>query len=633
AIAGVALRRRTATAIAGVAVLAALGFRLIPEGPLWNARLLPFWYLCLFLLAGVGVAEIGALLARLVTKRPLAPEEAIEPEAPDAPEEQMPEPVRPAGAGRAPRLVLLLTPVVAALGAWIVVGLPLHVLPSFVGAPEWRWVLLVVLAAALAASSFRRTAAGALGVLGVVSGLGSLFDFGSSTDNRISSIFGMCLFLLVAIALVEIAVWLLSRSADGRREGGTPWGEVAIPVVAALVAWFAIGAPLDLMQKPFKQFTTTNTNFLPGWAKWNYSGYERKAAYPEYRGIIDTMARVGREKGCGRANWEYESAQDRFGTPEALMLLPYWTDECIGSMEGLYFESSATVPYHFLSAGELSKAPSNPMRDLPYRGLSVKDGVEHLKILGARYYLAFSPEVIAQAKDNPDLTEIASTGKWKVYEIRGSELVQPLTFDPAVMTGPHSGTAWLDASVDWWMDPARLDVLLAGEGPKEWPRVAVRTKPTTTKTKGSGVTIDAAPRKPVVPARVTRIRSDDSSISFDVDRVGSPVLVKTSYFPNWQASGAKGPYRVTPNLMVVIPTSRHVSLNYRYTPVDIAGWLLTFVGIGGAFVVWRRPMSFVDDGADRPSDGTAATGDQELTVIPDEEALEDVPAGAQGDGH
>ena len=32
---------------------------------------------------------------------------------------------------------------------------------------------------------------------------------------------------------------------------------------------------------------------------------------------------------CGRAHWEYESNLDRYGTPMALMLLPYWTNGCI----------------------------------------------------------------------------------------------------------------------------------------------------------------------------------------------------------------------------------------------------------------------------------------------------------------
>src|SRR5207302_8108769 len=69
--------------------------------------------------------------------------------------------------------------------------------------------------------------------------------------------------------------------------------------------------------------------------------------------------------------------------------------------------------------------------------------------------------------------------------------------------------------------------------------------------------------------------------------VGKPVLVKASYFPNWQASGAKGPYRVTPNEMVVIPTSRHVRLHYGNTPVDWIGYLLSFLGLLGLALLWR----------------------------------------------
>ena len=100
----------------------------------------------------------------------------------------------------------------------------------------------------------------------------------------------------------------------------------------------------------------------PGWAKWNYSGYERKASYPEYHEVMSTMNQVGKTNGCGRAMWEYEPEDDRFGTPMALMLLPYWTHGCIGSMEGLFFESSATTPYHFLNQSELSRTVERPAR-------------------------------------------------------------------------------------------------------------------------------------------------------------------------------------------------------------------------------------------------------------------------------
>jgi hypothetical protein len=36
--------------------------------------------------------------------------------------------------------------------------------------------------------------------------------------------------------------------------------------------------------------------------------------------------------------------------------------------------------------------------------------------------------------------------------------------------------------------------------------------------------------------------------------------------------------------MVVIPTSRHVSLHYGTTPVDYLGWFVTLLGLAG--VVW-----------------------------------------------
>ena len=86
-------------------------------------------------------------------------------------------------------------------------------------------------------------------------------------------------------------------------------------------------------------------------------GLSGKASWPEYHDIITTMTKVADRYGCGRAMWEYSASENRFGTPEALMLLPYWTDNCVDSMEGLLMESSPTTPYHYLDQSELSLAP------------------------------------------------------------------------------------------------------------------------------------------------------------------------------------------------------------------------------------------------------------------------------------
>ena len=82
------------------------------------------------------------------------------------------------------------------------------------------------------------------------------------------------------------------------------------------------------------------------------------------------------------------------------------------------------------------------------------------------------------------------------------------------------------------------------------------------------------------------------TLSFDVSRLGAPVLVKVSYFPRWHASGALGPYRVSPNMMVVVPTSHHVSLAYGETPAMTAGNVVTDVtvlaALGAIWVAVRR---------------------------------------------
>jgi hypothetical protein len=205
----------------------------------------------------------------------------------------------------------------------------------------------------------------------------------------------------------------------------------------------------------------------------------------------------------------------------------------------------------------------------------VARGVEHLQMMGVRYYLTTSQTAQAQADEVEDLTEVASSGPWTVYQVADSALVAPLENQPAVWSDVADGqSSWLEPSVDWYLDQDAHDVFMAASGPPEWQRVA------------EGETPDTIPLDPVT---VSNIDAGDDRISFDVDQIGQPVLVRASYFPNWQVSGAEGPYRVTPNLMVVVPTSTHVSLHYGWTPIDLLGWLLTLLGLGGLVLLARRP--------------------------------------------
>jgi hypothetical protein len=349
---------------------------------------------------------------------------------------------------------------------------------------------------------------------------------------------------------------------------------------------------------------TLGANQVTNWSSYNYTGYEGQPSYPEYRAIIETMESVSKKYGCGRDMWEYSASENRFGTPEALMLLPYWTNGCIDSMEGLLFESSATTPYHFINQAELSEGPSEPEVGLPYGPLDVALGVEHLQLLGVKYFMAETQPVEQQANADPALKLIAQTGPWtynyngtlshttwNIYLVRDSSLVTPLRNDPVVLSGVNPApSGWIGPpnepgpSLNWYDDPSRWNVELAQSGPASWPRTPV------------GDIHETAQHVPTT--QVTAVRQTDSSVSFHVSRLGTPVLVKVSYFPNWHANGAEGPYRVTPNLMVVVPTSHDVTLTYGRTFANDLGQFLTLVGLIALVVMfvvpairrWRRPQ-------------------------------------------
>ncbi len=364
--------------------------------------------------------------------------------------------------------------------------------------------------------------------------------------------------------------------------------------------------------------------FLDFWAQWNYSGYQdaspsstKPKPYREYKRLIDTMNRLP----PGRAMWEGGQAIDTYGTSLALMLLPYWTHGRIASMEGLYYESAATTPYHFMAVAPLSGPgnASNPVRGLDYRSIDDFNlGVRYMRLLGVRYYMAYSTEAKQHAAANPGLRLVAQVpdldgappSGWDIYAVRDAATVAPLRYEPVVVDAragtqsecfgrkPIAGQkdpelgAWECLAAGWWNDPAALDRPLAAGGPASWARV-------------QPARADTAPRRRLPSVKVSAVRQSDDSVSFHVSRTGVPVVVRTSYFPNWEASGANGPWRLTPNLMVVVPTSRSVSLHYARSGPEWIGIFLTIVGVAGLVGLVRWRPRAADRGTD-PDPGPGA---------------------------
>jgi hypothetical protein len=195
--------------------------------------------------------------------------------------------------------------------------------------------------------------------------------------------------------------------------------------------------------------------------------------------------------------------------------------------------------------------------------------------------------------------------------VRSSELVEALDYRPVVVDElseheehacnrrvgellgkvdaggdsiPVQNHEWQDCiAVPWFDSPKALDRPLVDTGPTSWQHAGPSKARTLAKQR-------------LPHTKVSRIRATDDSVSFHVSRPGVPVYVKTSYFPNWEVDGARGPYRATPNFMVVVPTERDVTLHYGTTGAEWLGRLGTLGGVAGLSVLvfgpwWRRRSS------------------------------------------
>ena len=355
---------------------------------------------------------------------------------------------------------------------------------------------------------------------------------------------GMFLFAGIAagLAVTRIARWL-----PNRHENTITFGIVAVAITMAV--------------------TVVGVHDVPGWVNWNYQGYEGKADYPEYEAIMTDVAQLP----PGRVMWEYnKDIQQSYGTPMALMLIPYFSEDHT-TMEGVFFESSLTTPFHFLNQAEMSRSPSQPVRGLTYRTFDLERGIAHSALYDIDYYITQTEQMTGEA-NRLGLEPLVEDEGYSIFALPESDPIDIAAYEPMVYTGEED---FLEVALAWYDDINTLDRLVVAEGPEDvdWPTFAEIGGPYN-----DGAAYDTN------GAEVTDVVIDDHSISFTTTAIGVPHLVKTSYFPNWEATGADGPYRAAPSLMVVVPTEEQVSLQFARTSAENFGRVLTVAAL--AFVIW-----------------------------------------------
>lgn len=325
----------------------------------------------------------------------------------------------------------------------------------------------------------------------------------------------------------------------------------------------------------------SGVTYVDSWAKGNYQGYEVGANWPVYEELMLEVESLP----AGRVQWEGNGAWGDYGTTLSPMLIPYWTQGSQTTMEGLFYESSLTTPFHFINSSEMSMSASNPIPGLRYHNFEMERGLKHLDLYGIDYYISITPEAGEMADSLESMTRLSTIGPFGIFELPDSPLVVPAAYVPSVYDVPERGPiaslvgsatvtgndgqempSFHDLVLDWYEDVDNLDRLIVANGPFDWPRIESLDE--------LGETELAVP-----PGAVSNIVLDAHRLSFTTEAVGVPHLVKISYFPNWVADGAEGPYRASPSLMVVVPTQEDVVLEFRDTWAETGGRIMTILGV------------------------------------------------------
>jgi hypothetical protein len=376
--------------------------------------------------------------------------------------------------------------------------------------------------------------------------LARFFPKASLWNARMLPFIYLCALLVAAYGAAVVVARL---TALLQRNTGAPVRFVYVAVAMALVLAPVYGS-------------WRHRGFTPGWARYNYEGFEVKSGWPQARALFDTL----RGLPPGRVMWEFSRDYESFGTTRTLENIPVFAGQ--DTMEGLLIESSLNAPFHFINQAETSQTQTQAVPGLAYPGFDFPAGLRHLRMFGVRYYVAYTDQAKKAAKD-AKLPVVATSGKFVIYQVGDGHLVEVPSYRPVLLDDPD----WRGNSLTWYRTVKWLDVQLAyaSKGDKDARaafadpgRLPVRDLP------------HQALRSPgPVPSRMV----GNDQLEFTTDRIGEPHVVKVSYFPNWHVEGAKGPWMLSPGLMVVVPTQANVRLVYRDTPMDLAGKALTVGGV------------------------------------------------------
>ena len=296
-------------------------------------------------------------------------------------------------------------------------------------------------------------------------------------------------------------------------------------------------------------FVISSMSFLPHWVNWNFTGYEGKEEWKEIETLYSSLEKLP----PGRIMWEPNSELNKYGTPMVLMTIPFFTDHT--SMEGLYFDSSITTPFHFIAVSGLAEGPSNPVGGLSYINNDFEKGVEYLQDLGVDYFISYTELIRDKAIKNKDLNQLFVSEPFSVFKIETNkiELVNQRleTFHRISFYERTTSSLFRDTEYENFFEKAynnfrKLDEYRVIELP-------------------SDVNINSSND---IDLMISDLIISNDEISFITNKPNELHLIKVSYFPNWEIANGLGPYRISPSFMAIVPFDNKIEISFKRTNIE-----------------------------------------------------------------
>tara|TARA_A100001015_G_scaffold305750_1_gene398935 strand:- start:1169 stop:3343 length:2175 start_codon:yes stop_codon:yes gene_type:complete len=370
--------------------------------------------------------------------------------------------------------------------------------------------------------------------------------------------------LLLFILLINSYFMYLYYSKWGNTYSITT---ISVILIVLFMFLISINSRNFLFYTTIVSLTFGTLSYLPHWLNWNFSGYESKNNWTDITTLYEGLNTLE----PGRIMWEPNSDLNKYGTPMVLMTIPMFTDH--QSVEGLYFDSSITTPFHFLTVSGVAERPSNPVGGLTYINGEFDKGFRLMEDLGVDYFIAYTSSIKDKANKDENFNFLFSNEVFNVYSIN-TEKVELVGNNLYIFESPD------------FYERLRNAVLRAGSEQSFFESAYKSFKDELNyKIIENYDESYADPSDKNTTLLISDLNIQNELITFKTNKPNQLHLIKVSYFPNWKIKNGYGPFRISPSFMAVIPKDEFVEINFESSNAEKALNLLSILTLFGALLI------------------------------------------------